>query len=174
MYDVKNSKKQRCQCAMSPLTVMSVTWSPKCISVCLRALKEKRTLVQTPLWLSGIKSGDQTPALWAASLSSWRIFIWNIVWFFPIMPLTRSLSMSSLSGLPLWEEEELPVEDLLLFEIAWEITNKGESQWDTQNPDFQSVSSFNLRRCSGVIRCYRCRSLCFVYKSIQFNDNVNI
>ncbi|XP_060745640.1 glycogen [starch] synthase, liver [Tachysurus vachellii] len=40
------------------------------------------------------------------------------------MPLTRSLSMSSLSGLPLWEEEELPVEDLLLFEIAWEITNK--------------------------------------------------
>ncbi|XP_047018327.1 glycogen [starch] synthase, liver isoform X2 [Ictalurus punctatus] len=40
------------------------------------------------------------------------------------MPLTRSLSMSSLSGLPLWEEEELPVEDLLLFEIAWEVTNK--------------------------------------------------
>ncbi|MCJ8742969.1 hypothetical protein PDJAM_G00088350 [Pangasius djambal] len=40
------------------------------------------------------------------------------------MPLTRSVSMSSLSGLPLWEEEELPVEDLLLFEIAWEVTNK--------------------------------------------------
>ncbi|XP_010885271.1 glycogen [starch] synthase, liver [Esox lucius] len=40
------------------------------------------------------------------------------------MPLTRSLSMSSLSGLPLWEEEELPVENLLLFEVAWEVTNK--------------------------------------------------
>lgn len=34
--------------------------------------------------------------------------------------------MGSLSGLPLWEEEELPVEDLLLFEIAWEVANKGE------------------------------------------------
>lgn len=43
------------------------------------------------------------------------------------MPLSRSLSLSSLSGLPLWEEEELPVEDLLLFEIAWEVTNKGET-----------------------------------------------
>lgn len=44
------------------------------------------------------------------------------------MPLARSLSMTSLSGLPLWEEEDLPVEDLLLFEVAWEVTNKGESQ----------------------------------------------
>uniref|UniRef100_A0AAR2JY07 Glycogen [starch] synthase n=1 Tax=Pygocentrus nattereri TaxID=42514 RepID=A0AAR2JY07_PYGNA len=40
------------------------------------------------------------------------------------MPLTRSLSMGSLSGLPLWDQEELPVEDLLLFEVAWEVTNK--------------------------------------------------
>ncbi|XP_023672546.1 glycogen [starch] synthase, liver [Paramormyrops kingsleyae] len=40
------------------------------------------------------------------------------------MPLSRSLSMSSLSGLPLWEDEGLPVEDLLLFEVAWEVTNK--------------------------------------------------
>ncbi|XP_067110272.1 glycogen [starch] synthase, liver [Osmerus mordax] len=40
------------------------------------------------------------------------------------MPLTRSLSMSSLSGLPLWEEEDLPVEEMLLFEVAWEVTNK--------------------------------------------------
>ncbi|KAK2895117.1 glycogen [starch] synthase, liver isoform X2 [Channa argus] len=41
------------------------------------------------------------------------------------MPLSRSLSMSSLSGvLPAWEEDELPVEDLLLFEVAWEVTNK--------------------------------------------------
>lgn len=43
------------------------------------------------------------------------------------MPLTRSLSMTSLSGvLPAWEEDELPVEDLLLFEVAWEVTNKGQ------------------------------------------------
>ena len=42
------------------------------------------------------------------------------------MPLTRSLSMTSLSGvLPAWEDDELPVEDLLLFEVAWEVTNKG-------------------------------------------------
>ncbi|XP_048885179.1 glycogen [starch] synthase, liver isoform X1 [Brienomyrus brachyistius] len=40
------------------------------------------------------------------------------------MPLSRSLSMSSLSGLPVWEDEGLPVEDLLLFEVAWEVTNK--------------------------------------------------
>ncbi|XP_011379898.1 glycogen [starch] synthase, liver [Pteropus vampyrus] len=36
----------------------------------------------------------------------------------------RSLSVASLSGLPQWEVEELPVEDLLLFEVAWEVTNK--------------------------------------------------
>ncbi|XP_025785912.1 glycogen [starch] synthase, liver isoform X2 [Puma concolor] len=36
----------------------------------------------------------------------------------------RSLSVTSLSGLPRWEVEELPVEDLLLFEVAWEVTNK--------------------------------------------------
>uniref|UniRef100_A0A674F0T1 Glycogen [starch] synthase n=2 Tax=Salmo trutta TaxID=8032 RepID=A0A674F0T1_SALTR len=40
------------------------------------------------------------------------------------MPLTRSLSVTSLSGLPLWDEEDLPVDDLLLFEVAWEVTNK--------------------------------------------------
>ncbi|XP_071777837.1 glycogen [starch] synthase, liver [Centroberyx gerrardi] len=41
------------------------------------------------------------------------------------MPLSRSLSMTSLSGvLPQWEEDELPVDDLLLFEVAWEVTNK--------------------------------------------------
>uniref|UniRef100_A0A7N6AY67 Glycogen [starch] synthase n=1 Tax=Anabas testudineus TaxID=64144 RepID=A0A7N6AY67_ANATE len=41
------------------------------------------------------------------------------------MPLSRSLSMSSLSGvLPAWEEDDLPIEDLLLFEVAWEVTNK--------------------------------------------------
>lgn len=43
------------------------------------------------------------------------------------MPLSRSLSMTSLSGLlPAWEEDPLPVEELLLFEVAWEVTNKGK------------------------------------------------
>ncbi|EHH66145.1 Glycogen [starch] synthase, liver [Macaca fascicularis] len=40
------------------------------------------------------------------------------------MLLGRSLSVTSLSGLPRWEVEELPVEELLLFEVAWEVTNK--------------------------------------------------
>ncbi|TNM91457.1 hypothetical protein fugu_020111 [Takifugu bimaculatus] len=41
------------------------------------------------------------------------------------MPLPRSVSMTSLSGLlPAWEEDPLPVEELLLFEVAWEVTNK--------------------------------------------------
>lgn len=43
------------------------------------------------------------------------------------MRLSRSLSITSLSGLPQWEEESLPVEDLLLFEVAWEVTNKGKN-----------------------------------------------
>uniref|UniRef100_A0A8C5VCM3 Glycogen [starch] synthase n=1 Tax=Microcebus murinus TaxID=30608 RepID=A0A8C5VCM3_MICMU len=47
----------------------------------------------------------------------------------------RSLSVTSLSGLPQWEVEELPVENLLLFEVAWEVTNKGlystaADEWD--------------------------------------------
>ncbi|XP_074050405.1 glycogen [starch] synthase, liver isoform X3 [Macrotis lagotis] len=36
----------------------------------------------------------------------------------------RSLSVTSLSGLPLWDVQELPIQDLLLFEVAWEVTNK--------------------------------------------------
>ncbi|KAM9312512.1 glycogen [starch] synthase, liver [Gastrophryne carolinensis] len=40
------------------------------------------------------------------------------------MPLTRSLSATSLNGLPQWDEEELPIDDLLLFEASWEVTNK--------------------------------------------------
>ncbi|MEJ1280044.1 glycogen synthase 2 [Cricetulus griseus] len=36
----------------------------------------------------------------------------------------RSLSVTSLSGLPVWEAERLPVEDILLFEVSWEVTNK--------------------------------------------------
>lgn len=33
--------------------------------------------------------------------------------------------MTSLNGLPQSEDEDLPVEDLLLFEVSWEVTNKG-------------------------------------------------
>ncbi|KTG40887.1 hypothetical protein cypCar_00001061 [Cyprinus carpio] len=40
------------------------------------------------------------------------------------MRLSRSLSITSLSGLPLWEEESLDMQDLLLFEVSWEVTNK--------------------------------------------------
>ncbi|KAM4748438.1 glycogen [starch] synthase, liver isoform 1-T1 [Rhinophrynus dorsalis] len=40
------------------------------------------------------------------------------------MPLSRSFSVTSLNGLPQWDDEDLPVEDLLLFEVAWEVTNK--------------------------------------------------
>ncbi|XP_004845833.1 glycogen [starch] synthase, liver isoform X4 [Heterocephalus glaber] len=36
----------------------------------------------------------------------------------------RSLSVTSLSGFPQWEADKLPVEDLLLFEVSWEVTNK--------------------------------------------------
>ncbi|XP_070350484.1 glycogen [starch] synthase, liver isoform X2 [Equus asinus] len=36
----------------------------------------------------------------------------------------RSLSVTSLGGLPRWEVAELPVEDVLLFEVSWEVTNK--------------------------------------------------
>lgn len=35
------------------------------------------------------------------------------------------MSVTSLGGLPVWEAERLPVEDLLLFEVSWEVTNKG-------------------------------------------------
>lgn len=42
------------------------------------------------------------------------------------MPLVRSLSVTSLNGLPVWEDENLPVENLMLFEISWEVTNKGK------------------------------------------------
>ncbi|XP_069867663.1 glycogen [starch] synthase, liver [Dipodomys merriami] len=36
----------------------------------------------------------------------------------------RSLSVTSLGGLPQWELPQLPVEELLLFEVSWEVTNK--------------------------------------------------
>lgn len=41
------------------------------------------------------------------------------------MPLARSLSVTSLSGLEEWDEE-FDLEDAVLFEIAWEVANKGE------------------------------------------------
>lgn len=40
------------------------------------------------------------------------------------MPLARSLSVTSLSGLDEWDEE-FDLEDAVLFEIAWEVANKG-------------------------------------------------
>ena len=40
------------------------------------------------------------------------------------MPLARSLSVTSLSGLEDWDEE-FDLEDAVLFEIAWEVANKG-------------------------------------------------
>lgn len=42
------------------------------------------------------------------------------------MPLARSLSVTSLSGLEEWDEE-FDLEDAVLFEIAWEVANKGRS-----------------------------------------------
>lgn len=41
------------------------------------------------------------------------------------MPLSRSLSMSSLPGLEDWEDE-FDLENTVLFEVAWEVANKGE------------------------------------------------
>lgn len=40
------------------------------------------------------------------------------------MPLARSISVTSLSGLEDWDEE-FDLEDAVLFEIAWEVANKG-------------------------------------------------
>ena len=41
------------------------------------------------------------------------------------MPLNRTLSMSSLPGLADWEDE-FDLENTVLFEVAWEVANKGE------------------------------------------------
>lgn len=41
------------------------------------------------------------------------------------MPLARSLSVTSLPGLEEWDEE-FDLEDAVLFEIAWEVANKGK------------------------------------------------
>uniref|UniRef100_A0A4W5RTD2 Glycogen [starch] synthase n=1 Tax=Hucho hucho TaxID=62062 RepID=A0A4W5RTD2_9TELE len=46
-----------------------------------------------------------------------------VLFFFPSMPLARSLSITSLSGLEEWDEE-FDLEDAVLFEIAWEVANK--------------------------------------------------
>lgn len=44
------------------------------------------------------------------------------------MPLARSLSVTSLSGLEEWDED-FDLEDAVLFEIAWEVANKGKYGW---------------------------------------------
>lgn len=41
------------------------------------------------------------------------------------MPLSRTLSVSSLPGLEDWEDE-FDLENTVLFEVAWEVANKGE------------------------------------------------
>lgn len=64
------------------------------------------------------------------------------------MPLSRSLSMTSLSGvLPAWDEDQLPVEDLLLFEVAWEVTNKGQSKQDRATPGYHMHPCNNWKTC---------------------------
>ncbi|KAL8176840.1 UNVERIFIED_CONTAM: hypothetical protein K2H54_039271 [Gekko kuhli] len=39
------------------------------------------------------------------------------------MPLARSLSVTSLTGLEDWDDE-LDLENSILFEVAWEVANK--------------------------------------------------
>lgn len=41
------------------------------------------------------------------------------------MPLARSLSVTSLTGLEDWDDE-LDLENAILFEVAWEVANKGK------------------------------------------------
>lgn len=41
------------------------------------------------------------------------------------MPLARSLSVTSLTGLEDWEDE-VDLENVVLFEVAWEVANKGQ------------------------------------------------
>lgn len=41
------------------------------------------------------------------------------------MPLARSLSVTSLNGLDDWDDD-LDLENSVLFEVAWEVANKGE------------------------------------------------
>uniref|UniRef100_A0A8C4R9V8 Glycogen [starch] synthase n=1 Tax=Eptatretus burgeri TaxID=7764 RepID=A0A8C4R9V8_EPTBU len=40
------------------------------------------------------------------------------------MPLVRSFSVTSLNGLNGWEDDDVPDEDVVLFEVAWEVSNK--------------------------------------------------
>lgn len=54
------------------------------------------------------------------------------------MPLARSLSVTSLSGLEEWDEE-FELEDAVLFEIAWEVANKGKCVFTCVFLDFSSV-----------------------------------
>lgn len=68
------------------------------------------------------------------------------------MPLARSLSVTSLSGLEEWDEE-FDLEDAVLFEIAWEVANKGKSPCgfseqlgSSWNPGSKSVFHF-CRMC---------------------------
>lgn len=53
------------------------------------------------------------------------IVVRSVFLYLPSMPLARSLSVTSLSGLDEWDEE-FELEDAVLFEIAWEVANKGK------------------------------------------------
>lgn len=60
------------------------------------------------------------------------------------MPLSRSISVTSLSGLEEWDEE-FDLEDAVLFEIAWEVANKGMLLYSYR---IEGVCFFRL--CSGT------------------------
>lgn len=67
------------------------------------------------------------------------------------MPLARSLSVTSLSGLDDWDEE-FDLEDAVLFEIAWEVANKGI--WDfgmVLNINFIGIKGFNGRDLQVIV-----------------------
>lgn len=68
------------------------------------------------------------------------------------MPLSRSLSMTSLSGLlQAWDEDPLPVEELLLFEVSWEVTNKGKNfTFSTGNLPSVGAESTTAGRTAGI------------------------
>lgn len=62
------------------------------------------------------------------------------------MPLNRTLSMSSLPGLEDWEDE-FDMENTVLFEVAWEVANKGEHA-RRRGPNEKGVGD----GCPGLLR----------------------
>lgn len=64
------------------------------------------------------------------------------------MPLARSISVTSLSGLEEWDEE-FDLEDAVLFEIAWEVANKGMLR-DTYRIEGKGEGFLGLRDNPGM------------------------